>query len=137
MRPRPILLSLALTGGLACGSLPTEATRRTDDAGFVLSDGEANAFSEALQDVRVRVLPTLTDINGSASLDPLIAELSEAIGSRDQAALQSVLARTHAALAKLDRTVDAAMGVASELDALRLVLDQAGPLAGQGDSVRR
>jgi hypothetical protein len=137
MRPGPILLSLALTGGLACGSLPTDATRSPDDAGFVLSDADANAFAQALQDVRMRVLPTLTGVSGSASLDPLVAELSEAIGGRDQAALRSVLARTHSALARLDRTDDAAIGVASELDALRLVLDQAGPLAGQGDSVRR
>jgi hypothetical protein len=137
MRPVPVLLSLALTGGLACSSLPTDATRSPDNAGFFLSDAEANAFAQALQDVRVRVLPTLTGINGSASLDPLIAELNEAIGGRDPAALRSVLARTHSALAKLDRADDAALGVASELDALRLVLDQAGPLAGQGDSARR
>jgi hypothetical protein len=129
MRPGPVLLSIALCGGLACDSLSTEARQRPEVARFILSEGDAKAFAEALQDVRMRVLPTLADIEGSSSLYPLMAELSDAIAGRDQSALRSVLARTQSAITALDRGDTAVGGAASELDVLRLILDQAHPLA--------
>ena len=135
MRRAPLLLSLAICGGLACdsptGVAPESATR------FSLPDATARAFDDALLDARLRVLPALSEIDASGPLASSMDALRAAIATRDQGALRRALARTESAIGELARG-DGPAAIASDLDAIRLIVEHARPLAyGGGDRAAR
>ena len=114
----------AASGTAACGdALPTQ----TPAASFALSDGSAQAFRDALTDVQRRILPTLSGTSRSP-LAPALEELTSAIEARDQAGLRRAIDRAESALARLEARVGAETVIDPELDAVRLILDEARPL---------
>jgi hypothetical protein len=131
------VLAVAVTGAVACSdTLPTQGL----DAKFVsftLSEDSARAFREALNDVRERILPTLSPDDASSPLSPPLVELTAAIDARDLRALERALACADAAIAKLDRGDDASAAIGSELDAVRLILEHARPLADDAPRTAR
>jgi hypothetical protein len=133
MRRASLLLSLAIgAGGLACDS-PTAVGREGELTRFALSEESARSFDGALRDVRQRVLPVLSDMDASSDLAPLLDVLAHAISMRDQRALVEAIARVDDVIRGLERGADADI-VASDLDALRLILDHARPLAADANA---
>jgi hypothetical protein len=118
---------------LACAdSLPAEP-KDSLLLRFALSEASAQAFEEALDDVRSRILPALSGLDASHSLAPLLDDFSSALTARDQIALRRVLTRTESIIAQLEQGDAAAAAIGSELDAVRLILEEARPLA-QGET---
>ena len=115
---------------LACSdSLPTEADSESKPLPFALSEDAALAFDQALDDVRGRILPALNTVDTPQSLSSLLDELTAGIAARDPHLLQRALNRTEAALVQLEGAQDGAAAIATELDAIRLILVHARPLA--------
>jgi hypothetical protein len=125
-----LILALTSLGSAGCSdALPTESRREQAAQVFTLSESAAKSFAAALADVHDRVLPTLTAVDAPTSLTPMLDDLSASIHTRDARALRLSIDRINIALADFQPTDEAAAGVASELDAIRLVLEQARLLA--------
>jgi hypothetical protein len=132
-RPRGLVTCLLIgCAVLACSdSIPTEIDNQPTPAPFALSENAARAFDQALDDVRGRILPALSAVDTPQSLAQLLDELTAGIASRDRHLLQRALNRTEAALAQLagvEGADDGAASIATELDAIRLILVHARPL---------
>ena len=112
---------------LGCSDSPTEPAHQPEVVRFTLSDVEAAALASALDDVGSRILPSFP-ADPSLALAWLIGEVSAAIDARDAVALRAALKRTEAVLTALTAN-DLDSALAPELDAVRLILDQARPLA--------
>jgi hypothetical protein len=127
-RPRLALL-LCTTLTIACSDgLPTEAVQPSEPVRFALSETEAQAFAAAFDDVGERILPALVTADESR-LAALLAELTSTIATRDQLALQRALQRMTFTLDDVTRDDETKAAFGSDLDALRLILEQARPLA--------
>ena len=126
MRRGNLILSVAVCGTIACET-PTEPDRESIEPPIALSEVGAIGFDEALRDVSVRVLPALHAADPSASLASATDALIAAIASRDRRALRHAIQRADAAILSLERS-DSAGSLASDLDAMRLILWQAAPL---------
>ena len=132
MRRTSVLLAVAICGGIACES-PTAIADKSVVERFALNETAARAFDDALRDVRLRVLPGLSGVDAENALAPSIDALASAIEARDEGALRAAMARTERAISQLGRDGDAE-AIASDLDALRLILEHARPLADGSSS---
>jgi hypothetical protein len=125
-----LILALTSLGSAGCSdALPTESRREQAAEVFVLSETAAKSFAAALADVHDRVLPALTAVDAPPSLVPMLDDLTASILTRDARTLRLTIDRINIALAGFQPTDEAAAGVASELDAIRLILEQARLLA--------
>jgi hypothetical protein len=121
---------LLAAGALACGDRsPTESRPETVTVRFALSTESAQAFDLAIDDVRERVLPALTAAAAPELMAGLLDEMSSSIAARDQHALRRVLTRVERTLAGLAVDDETAAAIDVELDAIRLILEEARPLA--------
>jgi hypothetical protein len=121
-------VALAAVSAPGCSdSLPSEVEKTQEIVRFALSDADAMAFTIALDDVRGRILPGMSETESMDALASLVGELTVAIGTRDRMALRNALARTESALSRLNAVEDSP--ITPELDAVHLILDQARPLA--------
>jgi hypothetical protein len=117
---------------LACSdAMPTETDNQPTPVPFALSEHAVRAFDQALDDVRGRILPALGAVDTPQSLASLLDELTAGIAARDRNLLQRALNRTEAALVQIagvEGADDGAASIATELDAIRLILVHARPL---------
>jgi hypothetical protein len=127
----PVLLCAAamVFTGCAEGS-PTEAANPAEELSvgtaaprhmLVASAAELQAFGEAVDDMRSRVLPTLAEVPGSAGVADALDRLSAALERRDASALLQAASEIGA----LRESLDVEGEWAAEFDVLSLLVDAA------------
>ena len=126
-----LILALTTVGSAGCSdALPTESRKEQAPEVLTLSETAAKSFAAALNDVHDRILPALTAVDAPPSLAPMLDDLTASIHTRDARALRLTIDRINVALAGFQTTDAAAAGVASDVDAIRLILEHARLLDG-------
>jgi hypothetical protein len=122
---------------LACAdAVPTESRPDPLSLRFALNAAAAKSFDVAIDDVRDRILPALSSADAATALAPILDDLTSSINTRDAYALRSAVARGDQFLAHLRRDDATTAAIGMELDAVRLILEDARLLA-VGSSVTR
>ena len=125
------LALLGAVGVVACGeSHPTAPSAApSPPATFTLTATDSAAFLSAVEDIRLRIVPTLGETERAAALRNALARVGDAVATRDRTTLMSALAMSERALAELAHASAEQTGESADLDAVRLVLLQANELS--------
>jgi predicted ArsR family transcriptional regulator len=117
-------LLLAVT--VALGSTACDEARNPSDAdagaeSFALTREASASFASALEDVRLRILPALSDDSGGDSLNQALDAVGHALLTKETTALRNALLQAETAMVELseDEAYDA---LAPDLEAVRLIL---------------
>ncbi|HEX5970687.1 MAG TPA: hypothetical protein VFY85_02105 [Gemmatimonadaceae bacterium] len=124
------LALLGAAGVVACGeSHPTAPSAApSSPATFTLSATDSAAFLSAVEDIRLRIVPTLGETERTGALRNALERVGDAVATRDRSALMSAVATSEQALAALAHASNEDTGESADLDAVRLVLLQANAL---------
>lgn len=132
---------LALLGAasvVACGeNHPTAPNAASSTAATIaLNAADSAAFQSAVEDITLRIAPTLGDAEGATALRAALERVGDAVATRDRSALLSAVAITERALTALVNASDEDTGESADLDAVRLVLLQASVLSTPASTAR-
>jgi hypothetical protein len=122
------VLSITLTLSLVIGCdamAPVDAPEETRSPGV-----ESAALQLALEDVLVRILPSLGDAATRGSLETQVAELVSALAAGDTGRLSRALLATHEALELLAGSPEVGEEHGADLSAIQLVLEQLATSSG-------
>jgi len=136
--PRRYLTLLGAAGVVACGENHPSAPLSTqpDSVSFSLTAADSAAFLSAVEDIQLRIVPTLGASDGATTLHSALARVGAAVATRDRSALESAVTMSEHALASLAQASDDDVGESADLDAVRLVLLQARALSAPSVIVR-
>lgn len=101
-----LLTALAKLGTFVCSDSPPGAPPgETTITRFTLTEDAATALTDALDDVRVRLLPTFETLAARRSVDlrVLLDDLTGAVATRERSGLRAALRRTDAFIEMLAR----------------------------------
>jgi hypothetical protein len=123
---------------VACGeSHPTAPSAAPfPPATFTLTATDSAAFLSAVEDIRLRIVPTLGETERADALRNALERVGDAVATRDRAALVSAVAMSECALAALANASDEDAGESADLGAVRLVLLQANALSTPANVAR-
>jgi len=136
--PVRYLTLLGAAGVVACGENHPTAPGTTEPPASTLSLSarDSAAFQSAVEDIRLRIVPSLDDSEGANALRAALARVGDAVATRDGSALESAVAMSERALAALAHGSDIDAGESADLDAVRLVLLQANALSTPNSPMR-
>ena len=137
--PLRYLTLLGAAGVVACGDNHPTAPHALppDPVAFSLTAKDSAAFLSAVQDIQLRIVPTLAESDDASTLRTALTRVGDAVATRDRAALESAVAMSEHALASLAQASDADVGESADLDAVRLVLIQAKALSSAPSVIAR
>lgn len=131
------LALLGAAGVVACGeNHPAAPHASPPPASLALTAADSAAFQSAVEDLQLRIVPTLGESERAVALRSALDRVGDAAARRDDAALMSAVAMSEHALAALVGTTDEDSPESADLDAVRLVLLQANALASPTSPLR-
>ena len=127
LRHLVLLGAVGAVGVVACGENHPTAPSATPSipATFALTANDSAAFLSAVEDIDLRILPTLGESERAVALRGALERVGDAVARRDESALMNAVAMGERALAGLGSTSDESAAHAADLDAVRLVLLEA------------
>jgi len=121
---------LGAAGAVACG----DSHPMAPIAPLALTARESTALLSAVDDIRTRIEPTLGTSPSVAALHTALVRMSAAVVVGDRASVERAVQESESALMALEAQPSG--GAAQDLDAVRLVVAQAGSLL-DGSSGKR
>ena len=128
--PVRYLTLLGAAGAVACG----DSHPMAPVAPLALTARESTALLNAVDDIRTRIEPTLGTSPNVVALHTALVRMSAAVVVGDRASVERAVQESESALTALEAQPSGA-GAAQDLDAVRLVVAQAGSLLdGKADA---